>query len=853
MFDEKSRIRRILYAFNIRKIFTPIRRFATPKEDPFAAITAFFSSLAPKQKEEIKFKGKVVKHREPIFRMVLLFAIFILVLGLAIYFITTIKITPYVPPPLPVLPAPIVDVNILDAGTLDAYESQVWYAALTINGSSLDYANLSLSVFKDFAPEEVFLLKSVKKDATRYDDFKRMLKAELEAEGMSITEITPDDLLRMPDSLKITLIVPTGYLPTFFLGMEDPNFDITKFTKRGNVIIYIGRSLTEHVIARNGELVDIPAETIEKNFGLVFQAETTDYEKFRPLYRLQQTSRSNIDIRSQIGSSSVTWGGGGYIYFLPTTLDAWWSFSGNKSADDISSIVANALWGYYYVSGASNLTADNETLNTTNMQLFTHKLTRRANEDLIKQAYGRLFIKTGKINDTAKTGKMLQVQFQSPPNGRIESYDKFISSSITGNDLDLSYSLNESVLREEQIFLKIINSQNKEVKSIPLGVKSLQVSRDVYRLNAAFPSGDYILKITDSADNSLAQSYLHLSPFSIVSKQMGWELKLFIFEVYAEDDNKAPYLGQINPVKVSLDGKDEKEIKVTNGKIAYESSYFPSPGDHVFTIVMGNDIVVKDEPYTRPASFIEKYWYMVLIVVVVFGIGFAIRRPEKAEYFVDVPDFPPLHSIAIPMKKETIIDMFTSVNKDLKWEYTPLSIQDLKPAFRKTNFQGRSIIIGDYNLENLLDKLIEEGYIKHALDYYGLVSWERESKKSIYKLAMQRALRDLFVIEGVPFLPFGQRTDCDTIASMGGEKIFLHIYENDSVIYKAVQTAPQGRTIIIFEDEQTMKDFTARVHSSSETNVVFKMLLDDPNGNIFLSPINKLIDAMNKKYNYFYY
>ncbi|MEM2974347.1 MAG: hypothetical protein QW112_01835, partial [Candidatus Micrarchaeia archaeon] len=201
----------------------------------------------------------------------------------------------------------------------------------------------------------------------------------------------------------------------------------------------------------------------------------------------------------------------------------------------------------------------------------------------------------------------------------------------------------------------------------------------------------------------------------------------------------------------------------------------------------------------------------------------------------------------------TVIEMFDSINKELRWQYTPLSLQDLKAAFRKMSFQGRPIIVGDYNLEHILDKMVEEGLLKKALDYYGLVSWEKEAKKSIYRLAMQRALRDLFVIEGIPFIPFGQRTDCDTIVNVGGEKVFLHIYEDDTVIYRAVQTAPQGRTIIIFEDEQTMKDFTTRVHSSSETNVIFKMLLDDPNGNIFLSPIAKLIDVLNKKYSFFYY
>lgn len=854
--DEKSKVRRILYSFNIRKVFTYIRRFARPKEDPFAAMTDFFKSLSTKPKEEVlQFKGKVVKPRAPLFRTILIITILLLVLGVVFYIITNVKLipeTPIIPPS--VAPITVLGVNVIDSGFLDSYDGQKWYSILTINGSNLDYANLSLSVFKDFAPEDVFILRSVKKDATTYEEFKKVLYADLGSKGMSVTEITVDDLLRMPNDLKITLIVPSGYLPTFFLGLEDPNFDIIKFTKRGNSVIYIGRSPVDFVIARTGELIITPPEKIEKEWGLNFQTENQPFDKFKPLYRIEQGSRQeNIDIRSQIGSTSVTWGGGGYVYFLPTTLDAWWSRSSNQSAKDISDIVANVYWGYYYASGSGSATATDGILNTTSMALFTAKLEQRSSsEKPPSQAYGRLFINTEKVNDSAKSGKMIQIRFSSPPNGRIENYDSFIATSIAGKNLDLTYKLNEPTLREEQIYLNIINSSGIQVKTISLGVKSLILPKEDYSLSTNFPSGDYILRITDSIGSTLAQSYMRLAPFSIEPQSLGWDIKLFIFNVLPEGEIKNPYVGEMKPVKISLDGKDEKEVKLTNGRLVYESSFFPSPGMHTFRFVIGEDIIIKNIEFIREPSFIEKYWYMILITIFIFGIGFMIRRPEKAEYFLDVPDFP-LHSIAIPLKREMILEMFNTVNKELKWNYVPLSIQDLKSAFRKVSFQGRPVIIGDYNLEHILDQLVEEGYLKHALDYYGLISWEKEAKNSIYLFAMQRALRDLFVVEGIPFIPFGQRTDTDTVVSVGGEKICIHIYENDSVVYRAVQTAPQGRTIIVFEDEQTMKDFTNRIHSSSETNVVFKMLLDDPNGNIYISPISKLINVLNKKYTFFYY
>jgi hypothetical protein len=123
----------------------------------------------------------------------------------------------------------------------------------------------------------------------------------------------------------------------------------------------------------------------------------------------------------------------------------------------------------------------------------------------------------------------------------------------------------------------------------------------------------------------------------------------------------------------------------------------------------------------------------------------------------------------------------------------------------------------------------------------------------MYALAMQRALRDLFVTEGIPFMPFGQNPLYDTAVSVIGEKVFIHIYEDESVIEKAIATAVEGRTVIIFEDVDALKDFTRRIHGSAVTNVTFKLLLDSPKGNIQLAPLKKLVDILNKKYALFYY
>jgi hypothetical protein len=253
------------------------------------------------------------------------------------------------------------------------------------------------------------------------------------------------------------------------------------------------------------------------------------------------------------------------------------------------------------------------------------------------------------------------------------------------------------------------------------------------------------------------------------------------------------------------------------------------------------------KPFERPVSMFEKpeNIAMIIISISLFVIGYLVARPEKTYYGIDVPDFPPLQSIAIPIKREKILEMFDAINADLKWKYTPLTISDLKIGFKKIMFRGKPLIVGDYNLEMVLDKMKEEGLIVQSMDYYAPKRWEKETRKSIYYLAQVRALRDIFVTEGIPFLQFGQRGDADTVISYGGEKVYIHIYESDEVIKKAIQTASVGRTIIVFENEMVMNEFLSRLHAPGKANVIFKLLMD--NGKIAVTPISKFMDVLEKK------
>jgi hypothetical protein len=855
-----AKVHRAVYSFNVSRLFIPVKRFIKKSTELTPElIKEYISSLFKanvRKDATAKERVKAMAKRAPGMKNMILIAavILLLVLGYGAFLYFQISAQPAQPsnvtvelPPSPVFTAHLIDSGFLDSGV----KSTRWFATIDLEGGNLDKMNISLSVMKENIPESVYVLRVPNYQfASHYSEFYAKLKETLSLKGIYVSEITVDELLSMPKGKKIILIVPSGNFPSVLIGGESASFDMKSFAQDGNVLVYIGFKPSEGILTRQSPAPQpISADALSK-FGLSFTTETGQPQFFsfkNPLFGIKSSgteqSGTRASVRGQSGAFSVNWGGDGFAYFLATTVDFWWSFAGNSSAVELADAVSAVRWGNGLAAANMVLAADNGTISKRRMVVSTDDY--RANK-----ASGQLFLQATKQkgNASSSTGKVIGVLFGDRSNGILLNDEQFISSGLTGEQMQIKYSLNEPTTALKQVFLSAIASNGTELMFTPITSApiSLKVTDAMHRFDNNLPAGKYIIRITDDARNLFAQSYLSMATFIPKVYASDFARGIFIFDVSIENET-GTYTPKLSHITVSLDGSDKKEVETARGQIFYNTTPTTTSGNHTVLFQFGADSIPLIVPYVRPTSMFEKPENIAAIVITVllFSVGMIIARPETINYSIDVPDFPPLQAIAIPVKREVVIDLFESVNRDLRWQQTPLSIADLKSGFKKILFRGRPVIIGDYNLETILDKLREEGYIDQAMEYYGLKRWERETRKSIHSLAMTRALRDTFVTEGIPFLPFGQRGDADTVVSYGGEKVFIHIYEADAVIKRAIASSSSGRAIVVFENENIMREFLSRIHSSSEMNVVFKLLLDS--GKISISPMNKLMDVLNKR------
>ncbi len=854
-----AKVHRSIYSFNIRKLFIPIKRFVkkstelTPEKLKEMILSVFSSSKPVKGK--LGAKGTVPTQKSnPLFNALIILFLVVVVLGGIFLFVylSPEQTGPAGPVFEPTVPS--VNVTVLNSGFLDSAGTATrWFALLDIKALNATKLNVDFVIQQNFIPSDVYILRIPNYQfASNYDEFYTVLKDTLEEKGIYLSEITVDELLSLPKTRKIVLIVPSGNFPSVLVGKESSSFDMKTFANDGNVLIYIGYKPSDGILYRDSPAPQPIGEGDLSDFLLSFgiEKETSSVFSFQSsLYSVKAVGAPSVrpTVSGSAGAYSVRWEGDGFVYFIPTTVDFWWQFAGSNSSRELANAIVNANWGV----GLARIQKTIELNGSIDQQIVVFSSPFSfSDKTRVSKSYGRIYVQA--VNEVDGKSELVgissQVRFPTRPNGILTHDDRAINSIVTGQYLEMTYSLNEASDSLKRLYLSAISMNNTEMFFIPItaGPVSLKLSNAIYRFSNSLPSGQYIIRITDDQRNVFAQSYLDMISFSVQPYIFDFVRGNFVFDVFLQGETER-YLGSLPNIQVSFDGGEATSVSFRNGQIAYNATPTSVAGNHTFKFVFGSDTIILPLEYYRPVSMFEKPENIaaILLTVLLFGIGILVARPEKTYYWIDVPDFPPLQAIAVPIKRETVVNMFDNVNKDLRWQNTPLTINDLKMGFKKIMFRGKPLLVGDYNLEMILDKLKEEGYIEQSMEYYGLKRWERETRRSIYYLALVRALRDIFVTEGIPFLAFGQRGDADTVISYGGEKIYIHIFESDKVIKKAIETSSVGRTLIVFENEVIMNEFLSRLHSPSQLNVVFKMLVD--NGKIFVTPINKFMDVLEKK------
>ena len=858
----KLKIAKKAYVFDVRRKYAVTKTFAvkkspeTPGEKIKDQVLSFFKKRKGAYEEKEKPAQAAAQGKSSTMMTALGIAgivILLFILGIVYVFIS-VGSAPSAPPAAPP-PAvfegaynfTIEQARVLSVEPQDNPKREGYFLA-KYGAAGLNGLNFTASLYREKPSIQVFVLDYAKESADSYPEILKGLKRELPTRGIEINEIGVESLSNLPDGA--ILLIPTGYMPKELLGI-DSNLDYGQLLDRGVNIIYIGYPFDNTALDNKGQTV--PVERTE----LLFSSEKPDSDKGFNLFDAQYTVSPSQSGSAQgfqgagrlYGSISVIKKGNGAMMFLPVYLDSGWvpdieSTGSEKAIADLTRLIEDAYWISPFASGT--ISADLASNETPMLSLFTGPFDREDGYVLfsaIGEDGSGLVKKTRQIMRVQKTQK-----------GEIVTREPLtVPYYLAGQKTRLNVVLKENDTDPVKLFV-VMYKDGVAYKPVDLEPGNTQPTIEKsLDFEVDSPPGDYVINIEDAKGYSYAATKVTVADLLVETNSTNWQAGRFSFKFTSAGKPVFPRL-----MSVKLDGKGEVKYSPStlirtnaNTQIEYIYPGKLDPGKHEFTFDVGDGALTKkiDGEYFARKYFWDDWRVIVLgfISLLVFGAGTILRRPEEVKYGLDVPDFPPLSTIKIPIKRQTVLEVFDSVNLKFTWKWMPLRTAELKTGFGKLTYNGKPILVGDFNLERILAKLKDEGLVKNELDYWGLAAWETESKHTIGYLTLYRIMRNVFVNNAVKFSRLDAVPECDVKTIVGKEEIFFHIMEEpkERIVHRALGTAAKGSTIIVFKTDDDVENFSTSLTSTSKLAVALKMEIN--NHNIQLLPVKNAISAYLKQ------
>lgn len=847
----RSKISKNSYVFNINKKYAYSKNFLlkkkpeTPMENALEQIKEAFSKKKPEQETLGKETKGSSKSGPSHLVITAILIILLFVLGGALYVFMFISATEDIVKEEEAFVGfsgmAKVFINQSEILTVPAPNEKGRQAFFQIGYSTSNLSDLDLLVRLRTAPPstQAFLLNYPREGDDTYPAFRQELFRSVQLIGMPLNEIELDGLASLPGGA--TLIVPTGYFPKELLG-EDYPFDYKTLLLRGVNIIYIGRDFEKTAFDRNGKTVNV-AKKNDIRFSKGGPPSTDGFRLFDPQY-----TASGLDSSKLIyGSVSGVKYGPGTMFFLPQTIDGGWRGNGQAAAEDVVRIISEEKWVSYIANGQAK--ADLSAEGTGAVSVFTTPFySDSALVEIVAISKDRKGI-------TKRALELVEVEKKN--RGYMVPYEpQAIPYLISGQRARLNMQLKENSTEEVKLYVRLYgNGIMAQEDDLELGLTNptTEKSKD---LAVMVQPGTYVVKIEDTSGHVYAATLLDVIGPTIEKtykrENLDWRNGLFEFTIWAGGSPPMP-----QTLSISLDGKGERTYTPASitplrdkSKVEYQYSDSIKPGPHFFTFKFGtwattiqSDYILPRQPWDDPLVVL-----LAIMSVMIFALGYFIRQKDVVRYGLDIPDFQPLTTIKIPMKREIVLSVFDNVNAAYSWQYMPLRLEEIKAGFRRLNHNGKPILIGDFNLERVLAKLSSENLVREEIGYFGLTRWETQVKRTVRYLTIYRVMRNMFVNNAVKFTKLGAAEDCDVKIVAGKGEIYFHIMENpfgdrkkgegnfandaESVAHRALASAKKGTTIIIFATEEECAAFFESLVSASKLAVGLKMEIN--NGNITL-------------------
>jgi hypothetical protein len=694
------------------------------------------------------------------------------------------------------------------------------YALLNYDTKNVSQMNLSLRMYGSAPVEPVYFI------STKVGIFDYCVRcfgqASLGAELMgsladhglifnssSFNYVNLENISLIPPHSIVVLqsgLIPTWLLPySAYSGADIVSGNATLLTllDRGDTVIYVGRNFSTS-IGNGGNIYLTTNRTIEALGNASIVA-----EPFMPGLQGNKTGRlffryptfGFVDGQEYGNASAVNSRNGTLIALSNYPLSGWDNSS--ALASDIANIIDSRFWIAELAYGVSNFTLANGSVGNayavTDLQYL--------NGSAASQVNGSYSLLTARLSNLDR-----QKVYQMPFRARLTNIGRINMAGTVGEGESLPINVySGNVLYAPTAFhLDIANLNGTTFGSLPLGFYNRSFNI-VHYYTFTVPSGYYTASLVSINGSRYAGALFYVSNVSISASSLDFKNRTFAFTL---ESDRLP-LSNIS-YTISLNGAYPQNGVVQNGAVLYTlpGGAAEGYGTKVFDFRMLGSNYQYTFNYASPTSGIPPlYIEFGIVAVFIIVLNLVLKAPASDDYYIDVPDFPPLNRIKLKTDSNSIIGIFSSINFSHHWKYMPLTAEEVKNGV-SSNIRYESIPVAAtlQNVTGVLNKMVAKGLLLSSGEYYAPARWVTESGHSMEYLTIFRNLRDFCVANAMLFTDLDADPHVDMIVTRKGSQGYIIINAASEMKDIAINNA--YRIYIVFLDEIGRLAFLTKLYDS---------------------------------------
>ncbi len=739
-------------------------------------------------------------------------------------------------PPAPYGSMEIKGVQYADYGNYADKKSSL-VNIISLSASANATSTLNIYVTERPLSKDIYIILprsiSTGRNESRLDEFVFQFVRMAKKAGLNPVVLNNADLSRIAEGS--TVMVPFGYPPEGIISQFGEN------RAKRITFMYIGALPDVQVM---GDGSEAQLMTFWRSIGVSFQSQPEGEIKAlsmrNALYTLGGDATTIFDAVSIIQPKNCGW----EMVFVPNTLENGWDSAKGAAMDALkvssafdewagfapgAAAIANPVQGTYRYFGSEKFKLGGHVF-----ELIRYDISNSKNVSF------SVIETRSAIKDYAGA---LYAQESGAP--------KLLAYSISGQGsrFELVASGTVGAASDVDMKMSVLAANGSEEDERDIDQSNLNTPIYYQYINSGLGTVPYVFEV--SGRERYARTFIQFGGLDVrvIPK---FNDALFTFNFSSQGNPQ-----EVASATVTCNSCNNKSYSFTGRRtnfVVSMSDYFSGSvpvGKYNFTVEVGEykTVLTVTRPDTTGLGRLFSTTNIIIGIVslLIYFAGVVLARKDEMAFGIDIPDFPSIDAIKIPLGRDAFVKMFEDINTFYKWRYTPVSIQDIKRQLSNIYYRGSRIYASDFNIEYIMDMLKKEGYVKEEMDFYGLTSWEKDSGFSVRQLAMFRSLRDMCIENIIPFSEIGRTKGYHAELKLMWNSLFLYFYEPKEIRYikeNFRKLIKGGLVFILFEDETSKKGFLDSISDGSRLSSALKFYIDT--GDLMIMTMGELENKLKQ-------